>query len=116
MALNVKGYRISNGMILNNSYHVISKISFGNTYVEDIVEVDETTSKCVMKKISENIAVVQVYPDKGAKDNQAQAADYYIVSLDNLESFNSDNLFSEAYKLVKSELQSSGHNYSVSDN
>lgn len=116
MALNVKGYRTSNGMIFNNSYHVISKISFGNTYVEDIVEVDETTSKCVMKKISENIAVVQVYPDRGAKDNQAQAADHYIVSLDNLENFNSDNLFSKVYKLVKSKLQNDEHNYNVSDN
>ena len=115
MAIGVKNYRATNGMILHDSYHHISKISFAYDYTEELEELDENTYKCTMTKAPEYIAVVQVHTDKEARDNLAQAVDHYVVDLTDMVEFTSENMYELAYGLVSRDLSRSEEEYEPYD-
>ena len=115
MAIGVKNYRATNGMILHDSYHHISKISFAYDYTEELEEIDENTFRSIMVKVPEQVAVVQVHPDEGARRNLAQAVDHYIVDLTEMAEFTSENIYELAYGLVSRDLSRSEEEYEPYD-
>lgn len=92
MGIIARNFKTSNGQFLQETYHVINKISINNELEEYSEEYDD---KILIKfKPQTNcIAVISVFPDKQAYMSNVQPIELYVVTI-NLNSIKS---FQEIY-------------------
>jgi len=89
-----------NNEVIENAYVKIDKISLSYATIEKFESTDSDTLKLRYDKVPEAIAVVSIYTDKEARDNQARPVNYLICPFQ-FDIDSGENPYKVAYSAIK---------------